>query len=91
MKYNINTKTINILKNFEEDNSYFFTPNQFYLSSIKIGPFTTEKKLTINSNDFMNTALKLKSTQRFEKIGNEHYTITVSILSIIFIINLLGL
>jgi len=78
MQNNINIKTTNIIKNFEQDREYFFTPNQFRLKSIKIGPFSTEKKLNVNINDFMNQQLKFGFSHKVEKVKDEFYSLIVS-------------
>ena len=55
IKYYLNVNTTNILLNFINDNSYFITPNKFFLNFIKIGPFSSEKMLEIKINDFIAT------------------------------------
>ena len=64
IKYHLNLHTTNILKNFINDDSYFITPNTFYLNYIKIGPFASEKMLEIKINDFINTKFKYEEVER---------------------------
>ena len=79
MKYNINSKTVNIIKNFEQDKSYFFTPNQFHIKSVKIGPFLTDRIMFINIQDFMNGNIKPDTKHKTEMKGNDYYSRTVLI------------
>lgn len=68
--YYINFNTTNMISNFNNDMSYFITPNSFYLNSIKIGPFTSSKNLNITVQDFLhnNFKEKIKDIKRIEKV-----------------------
>jgi hypothetical protein len=68
IKYNINAKTTNIIRNFEQDKSYFYTPNNFTLKSVRIGPFTSEKKLKFILCDFTNKVVQLNQNNMYEKV-----------------------
>lgn len=58
VKYHINVNTKNILKNFRDDPTYFISPNEFYLKSIKIGPIDKKSSFYIKICDFINKDLK---------------------------------
>ncbi len=64
IKYYLNHHTTNILKNFINDDTYFITPNTFFLNFIKIGPFSSEKILDIKINDFINTKFRFDFIER---------------------------
>ena len=42
----------NVLNNFVEDESYFYQKNSFNINYFEIGPFPTEKNLSIDLCDF---------------------------------------
>ena len=64
IKYYLNINTTNILKNFINDDSYFITPNIFQLNFIKIGPFSSEKMLSIKINDFIASKFKFELIEK---------------------------
>lgn len=66
IKYHIQEKTKNILKNFMHDERYFVLPNTFRLNSIKIGPLPKKINLSINICNFVYKPLKMKMSK-----GNE--------------------
>ena len=43
MHYHINSKVANTLRNYLNDNSYFFTENKFCLKHLRIGPFKKKR------------------------------------------------
>ena len=83
LKYYVNVNTTNMIKNFMKDQSYFVSPNSFYLNYIQIGPFTSKKILDIKIQDFLSTNFKgvQKDLYRVEKLvinGEElHFFIIV--------------
>jgi protein-tyrosine phosphatase len=75
VKYHINRNTTNILKNFSQDKTYFISPNEFFLKSIKIGPLNSNSSIDIKICDFVNTNVKIeKFGKDFEKISIEGKT-----------------
>lgn len=72
--------TTNMIKNYEEDPSYFYSTNSFSLKKIIIGPFATEKKLKINITDFLNEMLLYEETKiHDEKLGENHFFVIVKL------------
>jgi hypothetical protein len=70
VKYHINVKTTNMIRNYLKDPSYFVSPNSFNLTSIRIGPFTSSTKLDIKILDFLSTDFKtmLQTFTRVQKV-----------------------
>ena len=68
VKYYINVNTTNMIINYINDQSYFITPNSFYLNSIRIGPFTTSKKLEVRLQAFLQTNFKEKGVEEIKRI-----------------------
>lgn len=69
VKYHINSNTTNIIKNFVNDQSYFISPNEFWLKYIRVGPFTSDQMLNIKICDFVFNNINLNnSTKRNEKL-----------------------
>ena len=61
IKYHLKTDMTNILNNFVEDSSYFYHKNSFKINYFLIGPFTSEKTLSIDICDFFFKKIKLQS------------------------------
>ncbi len=64
VKYHINVNTKNILKNFRDDPTYFISPNEFYLKSIKIGPIDKKSSFYIKICDFINKDMKFINSNK---------------------------
>jgi hypothetical protein len=80
MKYYINPNTQNMIKNYISDDSYFMSKNKFILKQLKIGPFTTEKKLKIKFSSLIHKLIsfpkaqyKLEKTETEGKDGKFYY------------------
>ena len=81
IKYYLNLHTTNILRNFINDDSYFITPNTFFLNFIKIGPFSSKKTLNIKINDFINTKFTYDLNERnvVQEDNNYYYIVVIKI------------
>lgn len=56
----------NILQSFEKDNSYFVSPNEFLLKRIRVGPMTTNKKLSVKICHFVDKNLNSNGREMTE-------------------------
>ncbi len=63
MKYHINSKTTNIIKNYIQDDSYFISKNKFLLKALKIGPFSSPKNFNINFSSLLHKKILFKKAQ----------------------------
>ena len=74
VKYYINVKTSNMIRNYIKDPSYFVSPNSFNLNFIRIGPFKSQKDLDIKIVDFLSTDFKklLQASTRSKKVNIEN-------------------
>lgn len=79
IKYHVQDKTKNILKNFMHDERYFVSPNDFFLNFIKIGPLNKKAELSINICNFVYKPLKINISKRFDQSidGKDFYFIFV--------------
>lgn len=66
IKYHIQDKTVNILKNFMHDERYFISPNEFSLNSIKIGPLSYKAKFKMDICNFVYKPIKYKFEQKYD-------------------------
>ena len=79
IKYDINPKTYNMIKNYIEDNSYLMCKNNFVLNYLKIGPFDTSKMLNseIRSLLYRNLPFDTESKILFED-GKYYYHVVMN-------------
>lgn len=76
IKYHIQEKTKNILKNFMHDERYFISPNDFSLNFIRIGPLPKKIDLSIAICNFVYKPLKFvlkKSNEESSLNDGEYY------------------
>lgn len=66
IKYHIQDKTKNILRNFMHDERYFVSPNEFSLNFIKIGPLPKKLDFSISICNFVYKPLKFKLKKQSE-------------------------
>ena len=64
VKIYFSNKKENILLKFLEDNSYFISPNIFYLNEIKIGPFKKKVELSLQICDFRFNYISLDNVEK---------------------------
>jgi hypothetical protein len=67
VKYHINVNTKNIVNNFKTDKTYFVTPNDFILKSIKIGPFNKEVSLNMKICDFIFNNISFENAKKYKE------------------------
>lgn len=75
MQFYITPRVVNTLRNYLQENDYFFTENNFLLKHLKIGPFKTNKdfKLKISSLINKDIAFKNKSVQMIQRGGKYYF------------------
>lgn len=54
MQYHITTRVVNTLRNYLQEDDYFFTENKFILKHLKIGPFVKNKEYTVKIASLIN-------------------------------------
>jgi hypothetical protein len=69
VKYHLNLSTKNIVQNFINDKSYFITPNEFNIKSVRIGPFNSSPSLNIKICDFTFSPIEAENITR--KVADE--------------------
>ena len=56
----------NILQSFQNEKSYFISPNKFKLKGVKVGPLPKGKKITLKICNFINNNFKIKDDELLE-------------------------
>ena len=60
----------NILQSFQNEKSYFISPNKFKLKGVRVGPLPKNKKITLKICNFINNNFKLDNDILYEN-GNK--------------------
>jgi phosphatidylinositol-3,4,5-trisphosphate 3-phosphatase/dual-specificity protein phosphatase PTEN len=56
----------NILQSFQNEKSYFISPNKFKLKGVRVGPLPKGKKITLKICNFINNNFKIKDDELLE-------------------------
>ncbi len=84
IKYNINPKTHNMIKNYIEDNSYLMCNNNFVLNYLKIGPFDTSKLLNSEIRSLLYRNLPFDTESKIMNEDGKYYFYVVIFYNIVF-------
>jgi hypothetical protein len=84
IKYNINPKTHNMIKNYIEDNSYLMCKNNFVLNYLKIGPFDTFKMLNSEIRSLLFRNLPFVTETKVINENDKYFFFVVILYNIVF-------
>ncbi len=62
----------NILQSFQNEKSYFISPNKFKLKGVKVGPLPKGKKITLKICNFINNNFKIKDDELLENENSQN-------------------
>ena len=60
----------NILQSFQNEKSYFISPNKFKLKGVRVGPLPRNKKISLKICNFINNNFKIKDDTLVENSNN---------------------
>ena len=74
MEYHITTRVVNTLRNYLQENDYFYTENKFILKHLRIGPFTKNKQYEVKLASLINKNIRFpNSNHSVVSDNNGHY------------------